>query len=184
MKLILASQSPRRIDLLTQAGYKFEIIPAQGEEKTTLKKPSLIVRDLALKKAFEVASKYPASTVVGADTLVYCKGQVIGKPKDKKDALKILKMLNNSWQSVYTGVVVMNVNRKKLFTAYAISKCKARNLTDKELERLAGKHMDKAGAYAVQDNDDPLIERIVGSQTNVVGMPMELFSKMMKEFDK
>lgn len=182
MELILASQSPRRIELLTKAGFKFEVIPAQREEKTKLKRPSAQVKDLALKKAFEVASKYPASTVVGADTLVFCKGQVIGKPKDKKDSLRILKILNNSWQTVYTGVAIVNVNKKKIFTAYAATQCKARNLTQKELENLAGKHMDKAGAYAVQDDDDVLIERIVGSRTNVVGMPMELFNKMMKEF--
>lgn len=182
MELILASKSPRRIDLLTQAGFRFEVIPAQGEESTKYKKPSAMVKDLAQKKAFEVAQKYPASTVIGADTLVYCKGQVIGKPKDKKDALRILKILNNSWQTVYTGVTIVNIEKKQLITGFAATKCKARNLSDAQLNSLAGKHMDKAGAYAVQDEDDALIERICGSRTNVVGMPMELFTQMIKEF--
>ncbi|ACC98157.1 Nucleotide-binding protein implicated in inhibition of septum formation [Elusimicrobium minutum Pei191] len=182
MKLILASKSPRRIELLTQAGYKFEIIPAQKDEKTAYKTPHRMVKDLALKKAFEVAAKYPASTVVGADTLVYCKGRVIGKPKDKADALKILHLLNNSWQTVYTGVAIVNINKKKLFTGYAATKCKARKLSDTELKLISGKHMDKAGAYAMQDKDDMLIERVEGSLTNVIGMPMELFNKMIKEF--
>ncbi|MGB2579100.1 septum formation protein [Elusimicrobium simillimum] len=184
MELILASRSPRRIDILTEQGYKFEVIPAQRDEQTHFKRPSMQVRDLALKKAFEVARKYPASTVIGADTLVYCKGKVIGKPKDKADALRILKILNNSWQTVYTGVAIVNVEKKKLFTGFAATKCKARNLSASQLEALAGKHMDKAGAYAVQDNDDVLIERIVGSRTNVVGMPVELFTAMMKDFNK
>ena len=183
MTFILASASPRRSELLGAAGCKFEIIPAMGAEETSLRKPGAVVKDLALKKAFEVARKYPAETVVGADTLVFCKGKIIGKPKDKADALKMLKLLNNSWQSVYTGVAIVNFRRKKIYTGYAVSKCKARNLTAEQLAKLAGKHMDKAGAYAVQDTDDALIEKIVGSKTNVVGMPMELFSKMIKDFN-
>ncbi|MDR0292452.1 MAG: Maf family protein [Elusimicrobium sp.] len=180
--IILASRSPRRIELLTKAGYKFKIVPALGEEKTRFKKPAAMVRDLALKKAFEVAVQYPAETVAGADTLVFCKGRVIGKPKNAAHALEILKLLNNSWQTVYTGVAIINLDKKKLFTGVAKTRCKARRLTDAQLKKLAGKHLDKAGGYAVQDEDDMLIEKIAGSRTNVVGMPMELFKKMTGEF--
>ncbi|MCL2888048.1 MAG: Maf family protein [Elusimicrobia bacterium] len=180
--MILASRSPRRIKLLTEAGYKFKTVPAQGEEKTRCKRPGAIVRDLALKKAFEVASQYPDATVVGADTMVFCKGRVIGKPKNAAHAFEILKLLNNSWQAVYTGVAIINLDKRKLFTGVAKTRCKARSLTDARLKRLAGKHLDKAGGYAVQDKDDILIEKIVGSRTNVVGMPMELFKKMIGGF--
>ncbi|MGN0024203.1 MAG: Maf family protein [Candidatus Avelusimicrobium sp.] len=182
MRLILASKSPRRIELLKKLGQHFEIVPSQSPERTDYKRPAARVKDLAVKKAFDVAKKYPAAVVIGADTLVYCKGEVIGKPKDKKDALRILNKLNGSWQSVYTGVCVMCLEKQKMLFGHDVSKCKARKLSAAELEQMAGKHLDKAGAYAVQDDDDKFIEKIVGSRTNVVGFPVEFFEKLFKEF--
>ncbi len=182
--LILASKSPRRIEILKGLGKKFEIIPSQCTEKSTKKRPSARVTELAMQKAFDVAKKYPAATVIGADTLVFCKGEVIGKPKDKADALRILKRLNGSWQSVYTGVCLVCKDSHKMVYGYDVSHCKARKLSLAELTHYAGKHMDKAGAYAVQDDEDPFIERIVGSKTNVVGFPVEYFNQLYKEFTK
>ena len=182
MDIILASKSPRRIELLKQLGFSFEVIPAQCEEKSTKKRPAARVKELAVQKAFDVARKYPAAVVIGADTLVYCKGEIIGKPKDKQDALRILHKLNGSWQCVYTGVCVMSLKQRKMLFGHEVSRCKARKLSSEQLEHLAGKHMDKAGAYAVQDNEDPFIERIVGSKTNVVGFPVEFFQKLYEEF--
>ena len=184
MHLILASKSPRRIELLKTLGKKFDIIPSQCAEKSVQKRPSYRVTDLATQKAFDVAKKYPNAVVIGADTLVFCKGEIIGKPKSKKDALRILNKLNGSWQSVYTGVCIMQLSTHKMMYGYEVSKCKARKLSAKELSHLAGKHMDKAGAYAVQDEQDPFIERIVGSRSNVVGFPTEFFQKLFKEFLK
>lgn len=180
--LILASKSPRRIELLKSLGFTFEIIPSQSPEKTPYKRPGYKVRDLAVKKAFDVGKKYPGATVIGADTLVFCKGRVIGKPKDEKDALRILRLLNGSWQSVYTGVCILNLDAKKMLYGVAVSKCKARRLPEEELKKMAGKHLDKAGAYAVQDEGDHFIEKIVGSRTNVVGFPVEFFEQLYKEF--
>ena len=182
MQLVLASKSPRRIELLKQLGMKFDIIPSQCAEKSAKRRPSARVKELAMQKAFDVARKYPAAVVIGADTLVYCKGEIIGKPKDKQDALRILHKLNGAWQSVYTGVCIINLQRQKMVFGCDVSKCKARKLSEKELTHLAGKHMDKAGAYAVQDNEDPFIEKIVGSKTNVVGFPIEFFNKLFEEF--
>ncbi len=182
MQLVLASKSPRRIEILKQLGKTFEIIPSQCPEFSFYKRPSLRVVDLATQKAFDVARKYPGKYIVGADTLVFCKGEIIGKPKSKADALRILRKLNNSWQSVYTGVCLMCLDEHKALYGYEVSKCKARKLSQAQLLHLAGKHMDKAGAYAVQDEQDPFIERIVGSRSNVVGFPVELFEKMFKEF--
>lgn len=184
MHLILASKSPRRIEILKKMGMKFDIIPSQCDEKSTKKRPSLRVTELAFEKAFDVAKKYPDGVVIGADTLVFCKGEIIGKPKNLADAKRILHKLNGSWQSVYTGLCLMQLNTRKLFYGYDVSKCKARKLSERELLHLAGKHMDKAGAYAVQDEQDPFIERIVGSRSNVVGFPVEFFEKLMKEFLK
>ncbi len=182
MYLVLASKSPRRIELLKQLGVKFDVIPSQCEEKSTKKRPAARVKELALQKAFDVARKYPNAVVIGADTLVYCKGEIIGKPKNKQDALRILRKLNGAWQSVYTGVCIVCLSEQKMLFGHEVSKCKARKLSDDELLHLAGKHMDKAGAYAVQDNEDPFIEKIVGSKTNVVGFPVEFFNKLLKEF--
>ena len=182
--LILASKSPRRIEILKTLGKKFEVIPSQCAEKSTKKRPSARVVELACQKAFDVAQKYPAATVIGADTLVFCKGEVIGKPKNKADALRILKKLNGSWQSVYTGVCLVCKDTRKLLYGYEISHCKARCLSQQELAHYAGKHMDKAGAYAVQDDADPFIEKIVGSRSNVVGFPVEFFNQLYKEFIK
>ncbi|MBR4682794.1 MAG: septum formation protein Maf [Elusimicrobiaceae bacterium] len=184
MHIVLASKSPRRIEILKQLGIKFDIIPAQCEEKSFKKRPSARVTELSLQKAFDVARKYPQAVVIGADTLVYCKGEVIGKPKNLQDAKRILNKLNNSWQRVYTGVCILCLAEHKMLYGYDVSACKARHLSSKELTHLAGKHMDKAGAYAVQDKEDPFIERIVGSKTNVVGFPVEFFEKLFKEFRK
>lgn len=180
--LILASKSPRRIEILKSLGVNFEIIPSQCAEKSTKKRPSARVVELACQKAFDVAQKYPAATVIGADTLVFCKGEIIGKPKDKQDALHILNKLNGSWQRVYTGVCLVCKNDHKIVYGYDVTHCKARRLSQTQLAQYAGKHMDKAGAYAVQDNEDPFIERMVGSKTNVVGFPVEFFNELYKEF--
>ena len=182
MQLVLASKSPRRIEILKELGMDFEIIPSQNPEFSLYKRPSLRVTDLATQKAFDVARKYPGKIVIGADTLVFCKGEVIGKPKNPADALRILRKLNGAWQSVYMGMCIMCLDEHKALYGYEVSKCKARTLSPEQLKHLAGKHLDKAGAYAVQDEQDPFIERIVGSRSNVVGFPTELFEKMFKEF--
>lgn len=184
MKLILASKSPRRIEILRGLGKKFDIIPAHGAEKTRYCRPHLKVADLSARKAFEVAQQYPRALVIGADTLVFCGGEVIGKPKDEKDALRILRKLNGAWQTVYTGVTLICAAEKKFIRGVAKTRCKARMLPTSQLKEMAGKHLDKAGAYAVQDNDDQFIEKIIGSRSNVVGFPVELFTEMMKEFNQ
>ena len=184
MKLILASKSPRRIQILKELGFDFEVCPSALAEDTRYKRPHLQVADLSAKKALEVAQKYPDACVIGADTLVYCGGEVIGKPKDKKDALRILTKLNGTWQTVYTGVTLICLNRHICLHGVDKTRCKARKLSPQELAEMAGKHMDKAGAYAVQDKEDQFIETMKGSRTNVVGFPVEMFQKMMKEFSK
>lgn len=184
MKIILASRSPRRIALLKEMGKKFDVCPSQAPEDTRYRRPHLKVADLSAKKAWEVAQKYPQALVIGADTLVFCQGEVIGKPKDKRDALRILKKLNGAWQSVYTGVTMIHGASKRFVRAVEKTRCKARRLPLAQLQEMAGKHLDKAGAYAVQDKDDQFIETIQGSRTNVVGFPVELVTRMFKEFEK
>jgi len=182
MQIILASGSPRRQELLKKLGYKFDVICPTVKETTSKKLPHKIVQELALKKAFSVAVLYPDALVIGGDTLVYCKGKILGKPKNEKDALKLLKIENNSWQAVYSGLALICKNKNKLLVGYDKTLCKARNLDLKTLKNLASKNLDKAGAYAMQDTNDCFIESIKGSYNNVVGFPTELFQKMVKEF--
>jgi len=179
--LILASKSPRRKELLTQAGIKYRVIPSRVEENSSYKRPALIVKELAYKKALSVALRHPGSPVLGSDTLVYCKGQVLGKPKDHKDALRLLKLQNGSWQAVHTGVALIWLDKGVFLAGAELSRCKARKLADKELHDLAYKHHDKAGAYAVQDKDDLFIEKIEGRFDTIVGLSMNLVKKFMKK---
>ncbi|MBP5286618.1 MAG: septum formation protein Maf [Elusimicrobiales bacterium] len=177
--IILASKSPRRRMLLSEAGISFRCIPADIIEKTSCIRPSFRVRDLARQKAEAVAELNPEMPVLGSDTLVYCKGEILGKPADTADALRMLKMQNGSWQSVYTGVAVVWKKKKLILSATAVSHCKARKLPEEELEKIARKHLDKAGAYAVQDKDDQFIEKTEGSFDTIVGLPVFLVKELL-----
>lgn len=179
--LILASRSPRRRELLAEAGIKHRVVPSRVAEVSAYKRPALIVRELAYKKALSVALRHPGSPVLGSDTLVYCKGEVMGKPAHRKDALRLLRLLNGSWQAVHTGVALVWVDKGVYLAGAEVSRCKARRLPETELRALASKHHDKAGAYAVQDKDDLFIEKIEGRYDNVVGLPMNLVRKFMKK---
>ena len=180
MILILASKSPRRKKLLTRAGIKYRVIPSHIKEISAYKRPALIVRELAYKKALSVALKHPGSPVLGSDTLVYCKGQVLGKPKHHRDALRLLRLQNASWQAVHTGVALIWLDKGVFLAGSEVSRCKARRLSRAELHDMAARHHDKAGAYAVQDTDDVFIEKIEGRFDTVVGLSMNLVRKFLK----
>ena len=179
--LILASKSPRRKELLTRAGIKYRVIPSHIAEASAYKRPARIVRELAYKKALAVALKHPGSPVLGSDTLVYCKGKVLGKPVDHKDALRLLRLQNGAWQAVHTGVALIWLDKGVYLAGAEVSRCKARRLSDAELKALAAKHLDKAGAYAVQDKDDFFIEKIEGRFDTIVGLSMNLVRKFLKK---
>jgi septum formation protein len=179
--LILASRSPRRKELLAQAGIKYRVIPSDIDEDSAYKRPDRIVRELAYKKALSVALKHPGSPVLGSDTLVYCKGEVLGKPSGHKDALRLLRLLNASWQTVHTGVALIWLEKGVFLAGSEATRCKARRLSETELRQMASKHHDKAGAYAVQDKDDVFIEKIEGRFDTVVGLSMNLVKKFLKK---
>jgi septum formation protein len=179
--LVLASRSPRRAALLREAGIKFDRRPSSSAENHALKRPSAIVRTLALEKAMEVAGRFPDRPVLGSDTLVFCKGRILGKPAGRREAMRLLKLLNGSWQTVYSGVALVWLQKGLALAGLESSRCKARRLSPERLKRLAGKHLDKAGAYAVQDADDEFIERIDGRYDTVVGLPMNLVRLFLKK---
>lgn len=178
--LVLASRSPRRVSLLREAGIKFVRRPSSCPETHALKRPSAIVKALSLEKAMDVARKFPGSPVLGSDTLVFCKGKILGKPRTHAESMRLLRMQNGSWQTVYSGVALVWLEKGLVLAGLEKSRCKARRLGPERLEALAGKHMDKAGAYAVQDAEDEFIEKIDGRFDTVVGLPMNLVRKFIK----
>lgn len=175
--LILASASPRRRAILRAAGVSFRVDPSHVDESTKEKDPRRLVVALARRKALEVAARHSGLPVLGADTIVVCAGEILGKPEDLADAVRMITLQSGRWQRVYTGTAL--VLGRRVYTDLAVSKVKARRLDAVRLRRLAGKHMDKAGAYAVQDRHDPLVERIVGDRDNVVGLSMRSVRRLL-----
>lgn len=169
--LILASASPRRRALLRAAGFSFRVDPSSVHEKSRERNPRKLVVLLARRKALDVAKRHPGVPVLGADTLVYCAGEILGKPKDLKDAVRMITLQSGRLQRVYTGAAL--VVGKRVYTDCAVTKVHSRRLDAERLRRLAGKHMDKAGAYAIQDRNDPLVDRIVGDRDTVVGLSVK-----------
>lgn len=175
--LILASASPRRRAILRAAGLSFRVDPSHVDESSREKNPRRLVIALARLKALEVARRHAGVPVLGADTIVVCAGEILGKPKDLKDAVRMITLQSGRFQRVYTGTAL--VVGKRVYTDCAVTKVVARRLAPEMLRRLAGKHMDKAGAYAIQDRNDPLVERIVGDRDNVVGLPMRSVRRLL-----
>ena len=179
--LILASASPRRKALLRRLGIRFQVVVSHASEKSRQKNPRLLVMELALRKARHVAKARPDAAILGADTIVVCRGRIIGKPLHAADSLRILELLNGRWQEVYTGIAVVLNGGRLAFTRAVKSRVLARRLSPAALQRLEGKHLDKAGAYAVQDRQDPFIERIEGDYGNVVGLPLDAAKKLLQK---
>jgi len=175
--LILASASPRRRAILRAAGVSFRVEPSGVDENIKEARPRALVRRLARLKALDVAARRPGALVLGADTIVVCAGEILGKPKDRADAARMLELQSGRWQRVYTGVAL--ARGRRVWSGVAVTRVKARRLDAEILRRLAAKHMDKAGGYAVQDRKDPLVERVVGDRDNVVGLPMRVVRRLL-----
>lgn len=172
MKIILASSSPRRIELLKRLKLNFKTIPAEIDENIDEKEPINHVLTLAELKAKEVFKKSEkGQVIIAADTIVYYK-QIIGKPKDYNDAFKILKTLSGKWHSVYTGVFILFPNEAVSF--YEKTDVKFKRLSDELIEFYlsSGEAFDKAGAYAIQGLGSILVEKISGDFYNVMGLPI------------
>ena len=175
--LILASGSPRRRAILRAAGIRFQVSVSGVDENIGESRPRALVLKLARAKALAVAASHPGRLVLGADTTVVCAGEILNKPQSSRDALRMLELQSGRWQRVYTGVAL--ARGRRVWTGVGVSRVKARRLDAQRLKRLAGKHMDKAGGYAVQDRRDPLVERIVGDRDNVVGLPMRVVRRLL-----
>ncbi|RJQ83698.1 MAG: septum formation inhibitor Maf [Desulfobacteraceae bacterium] len=184
-RLILASKSPRRRYLLTQAGLKFEVIPSDFDESAIeFKEPGGYVRTLSRAKAEDIASKHPHSWVIGADTIVFINGEVLGKPRGRDAARTMLTHLSGQTHQVYTGFTICCLEKGKTMTETACTDVTFKTLSDDEIEWYihTDEPFDKAGAYAIQGLGTFLVKRINGSYTNVVGLPVcEVIEYLIKE---
>lgn len=181
--IILASALPRRKELLTHAGYKFAVVVSQIDESkfsTENIAPVEYAKQLAFAKANDVAQSHPDSIVIGADTVVDFEGQIIGKPRDAKHAEEITRMLFSRPHKVITGLALICKSRNLKIVEAETTVVYPKKLTDAQIvgHIKSGIWRDKAGAYSISDND-PFVDHIEGSMTNVMGMPMELLKKLL-----
>ncbi len=173
--LILASQSPRRQQLLEQAGLSFQVIPSDIDEGNfEFEEPITYVQKLAFAKAKHVALKHPSKWVIGADTIVSINETILGKPTSKASARAMLTHLSGAMHSVYTGYAISHYHRAYNHVNYAKTDVYFKELSDDEIKWYieTSEPYDKAGAYAIQGLGSSLIKKINGSYTNVVGLPV------------
>lgn len=180
MQYVLASASPRRRELLKEIVRDFEIEPSEVEEKVNLSLfPEQMACALAEAKCDDVYSKNRTKTVIACDTIVVFGGEVLGKPKDRADAISTLKKLSGKTHFVITGVCVKNVFKKVV--DFDRTEVRFNDLSDDFISNYVdgGSPMDKAGSYGIQD--DGVVKEYFGSYTNVVGLPVTLVRKMIEE---
>ena len=184
-RLILASNSPRRRELLTQAGLIFSVIPSEVDEhEVTMSDPDVFVRTLAEAKAIDIAEKYPSNWVIGADTIVVIGNHILGKPDSADAARKMLKRLSGNIHQVFTGFCVCCRLKGRRFTDVVKTDVCFKCLSDAEIEWYiqTGEPFDKAGGYGIQGFGSILVKSITGSYTNVVGLPLcEVVDVLIKE---
>jgi septum formation protein len=174
-QIILASQSPRRDYLLSQAGITFTVIPSNVDETTVpISAPETYVKDLAEAKANDVSAKHPDSWVIGADTIVLINDTILGKPDSRNAARNMLKQLSGKSHHVYTGYAICCKSKAQMFSNTVKTEVVFKDLSDDEIEWYihTKEPFDKAGAYAIQGLGTFLVRRINGSYTNVVGLPV------------
>ncbi len=186
---VLASSSERRINILKKLGIDFVQVAHKLNEQKVFKSSKKyedygkLVEKVALQKAFSIKDKYRNCVIISADTIVVLDDTVIGKPRNVFHAMEILRKLRNTKHKVYTGLVLVYTDDRKMFVTkgYSCSTVFTRTLTEDEIKEFAKKHLDKAGAYAVQEENDKFVKRIIGDYYNVVGFPVYLFLKLLAE---
>jgi len=188
--IILASKSPRRAELLKALGVSFEVIKPNVSEKMSNyhKCPHKIVTHLAKRKALSVIRKIRSKNiknsrlVIGADTIVVLGHKIFGKPKNLKEAKKMLSSLIGTTHYVYTGIAIIKYPEMKIYTTYSRSKVIMRsNVSIRTIAAFAQKHMDKAGSYAVQEKNDRIVKKIIGDYYTVVGLPLYKIKTYFKQ---
>lgn len=188
-RILLASQSPRRRELLSQAGFVYEVEPSQVEEYTTRTLPWEIVMELSRQKAVDISRRHkePELLVVGADTIVAYGDRILGKPYSAEAAVEMLTLLQGSRHQVYTGVTLVwtEQGEERIHTFYEKTEVEFYPMSQEEIYRYVdtGDCMDKAGAYGIQTQFGIYIKGIHGDYNNVVGLPIAALYQEMKRND-
>ncbi len=184
-KIVLASQSPRRKELMALLEHDFIVAKSDVEEifDHHLEVHDMAM-DLALQKAKDVAKDYENSLVLGFDTIVVYQEYVLGKPKDDQDAKEMLKLLSGNKHQVITGVAIIHNSQKEIF--YATTDVVFRDIDDDEIDTYIRfkEHLDKAGAYAIQGKAAKFVKEISGDFYNVMGLPVSMLYQALKKYEK
>jgi len=183
--IILASNSPRRRDLLRQIGVDFTIDPADVDERVLPNEtPEGYALRVALDKARVAAARAGAGIVIAADTIVVLENEILGKPADARDAERMLTMLSGKVHRVITGLAVMDAATGKTLSRASVTRVWFRSLAPREIASYAatGEPRDKAGAYGIQERGALFVDRIDGCYYNVVGLPLSLLGEMLRAF--
>lgn len=190
-KIVLASSSPRRINLLKKLGLKFKVVKSNINESKFVKKLKInsytkLVKLLSLAKVISVVSKNSLSLqrseiICGFDTMVICNGKIIEKPKSNKDALNKLLFLSGKEHKVYTGICIVNLKNKKVTLGQEATKVKMKKISKREAINYikTGEPFGKAGAYAIQGKGSKLIKEVNGDYNNVIGLPLKKFNELL-----
>ena len=184
MEFILASASPRRAELLKQIGLDFKIIPSTFQESTSLRSdPVELVTDLALNKAQQVAQNISTGLIIGADTIVFLEGRILGKPSGVDEANRMLASLSGKIHQVFTGIALIEVPGWKTKVDYETTRVKFRSLSKRDIDAYISTRepFDKAGAYGIQGKGAILVEGIDGCYFNVMGLPLAKLVMMLQE---
>jgi septum formation protein len=186
-QIVLASGSPRRAEILRKVGWSFEALPVDLDETPAPgEEPVAYVERLAREKAEAAASRMPDRLVLGCDTTVVIDGQKLGKPLDHDDARRMIRLLSGRWHEVLTGVAVIHAGEPAIRrVAHETTRVRFAELTDDEIDWYVatGEPMDKAGAYAIQGCAAFFIEAIEGDYFNIVGLPVRLVYKLMRDIE-
>ncbi len=184
-KLILASISPRRENLLRMIGFDFEVVNSQVDEQSEVYTiPEVHVLELAQKKALKVAEKIDGGLIIGADTVVVLNNQILGKPKDAKQAKEILQQLSGKTHEVYTGFAIVEKPSGEMLSEFEKTLVSFRKLADEEIDRYiqSGSPFDKAGGYGIQDQGALFVQKIDGCFYNVMGLPVTKLYQALEKF--
>ena len=183
IRFILASTSPRRTELLRLVGIEHQVVPPQVDESTDApSKPGPHVKTLAERKALSVCKRAPAATVLGADTIVYHRGEILGKPADFEEACRMVDHLAGSEHEVFTGIALAGPEGLPVQSAYEVTRVRFRALDRQHTKAYVetGEPMDKAGAYGIQGFGATLVESVNGCYFNVMGLPLSLLVRMLE----
>lgn len=185
MQIILASGSPRRRELLTQIGISFQIKKSQAEERITKQIPEEVVKELSFQKAADVAAQVEQGVILGADTIVCLGQEIMGKPKDREDAYRMLELLQGRTHSVFTGVTLIKKmsGQETVIRSFAReTKVMVHEMSSAEIEAYldTGDPFDKAGSYGIQGPFAAYVDGIEGDYNNVVGLPVSAVYQELK----